>query len=203
MLHIGFMLHTIARSLGSVPEETLVPQLALLWAVPGMPQVLLLETLLNKTTARRADIERMLRRKLTSDEKYEHDLKGHDDTGAYELCFLVFNLLAVSGFGGGRLSMNSANDGAGTTPRACGAVGATAARRAMCLWLDPAVRRDCGDALGPAASFAAAAWSASDEAERAALLLSGLTEACLDEMSESGASAARYTRQTLRSVVGG
>ena len=110
----------------------------------------------------RADIERMLGRKLTSDEKYEHDLKGHDDTGAYELCFLVFNLLAVSGFGGGRLSMNSANDGAGTTPRACGAVGATAARRAMCLWLDPAVRRDCGDALGPAASFAAAAWSASD-----------------------------------------
>ena len=70
----------------------------------------------------------------------------------------------------------------------------------MQIWLDPAVRHDCGDAMGPAAAFALASFGRCGEVERATRLISGVGEACLDEMEQSGAGAARYARALLSSL---
>ena len=70
----------------------------------------------------------------------------------------------------------------------------------MQLWLDPVVRTDCGDALAPAASFANSQWRRYDDATKAGLILSGVGEACLDEMGScSGAGIhARGVFQQIR-----
>ena len=194
---LGMKLHGFARG---VMAAYGTEQWEILWAVPGWPQVMLHEPLLASGLLRRARVERAIGRAPTAEEEEEHDLeRAYGDKGAYEFCFLHYNLLLGAGYAGESIGMCSAHDGASAQPRQS-PVGEAAQRRAMLLWLDPGVRESCGDAMGPAASFALSYFTASDHVERATLLASGVGQACFDEMSMSGAGAARYARALLRSL---
>lgn len=189
---VGFQLHGFARGLmARYPEQAW----EYLWAVPGMPQLMLSEPLLSRSSMRRELIERAVGRAAMPDEEDEFELEL-GDRGAYEYCFLLFNLLLGSGHSSIATGFCSAHDGARATPRDSDMAEA-ARRRSLQLWLDPSVRRDCGDAMGPAASFALAAFTRSSETERATLLMSGIGEACLDELEQSGAGARQYARALL------
>jgi hypothetical protein len=148
---IGMAIHTLGRNVAArYDAETW----AELWAVPGMPHTLLTEPLLRASLVRRERIVAAVGREPTMDETFEHGLDGYGDQGAYEYCFLLFNLLCGAGFvPGGALSASSAHDGRGAARRDS-ALGRAAYERAFTLWLDPRVRESCGDALGPAASYA-------------------------------------------------
>ena len=73
---VGMRLHSFARGMmAGYPEEAW----ELLWAVPGMPQVLLSEPLLSRSSVRRSRIERSVGRAPTLDEEYEHELDPYGD----------------------------------------------------------------------------------------------------------------------------
>ena len=193
---IGYQMHGLARG---VAARYASESWELLWAVPGMPQVMLNEPLLKRSLVRRGRVEAAMGREATADEEFEYDLDPWGDRGAYEYCFLHYNLLLGAGFESRQPGMCSAHDGVGAEPRdSC--IGRAACARAVQLWLDPLVRQSCGDALGPAASFACAWFARQGDDARATALLSGIGEACLEEMDSSGSGAARHARALLKSL---
>jgi hypothetical protein len=142
---IGLELHTMTR-LVNVPEEEVVQRYARLWAVPGMPEYLLTEPMTSRA-----------RRELAAKKARGQPITKKDrrnkavDRSAYEFAYLIFNVFIRTAIADIRPTHVSTNDGFGrlrSSPLA-----KVAADRALELWLDSHVQKDCADALAPAPSF--------------------------------------------------
>jgi hypothetical protein len=130
------------------------------------------------------------------------DARGWARSGAYTFCFLYYNIILAAAVASNS-SVASTHDGAGALRS--GRMPDAAARRAMALWLDPAVRESCGDAMAPAPSFALTYITARGAAAGPGELAPGvgtaaLVSACVGELSE-GSAAGRYVRRLLAHVV--
>jgi hypothetical protein len=128
-------------------EQMVVDLFMKLWAVPGMPEYLLTEPL---TSYSRRNIDVKLARGETITKK-DRKRRWADKT-AYEFAYLLFNILVRTAVGHVQPSMMSTNDGYGRLRQTPVAKAAT--ERALELWFDRFVMKDCGDALAPGASFA-------------------------------------------------
>ena len=165
---VGMEIHSVARGLMAKNSERFWLEV---WAVPGMPSLLLGEPLRARSTLRRQRLEAASaaspNSKLSDADASKKDKFVEQDTGAMEYCYLIINLLLGSGFTNMTISRSSAEDGVNSRPRET-PFGRLAARRSMQLWLDADVRADCGDALGPVASFAVEYWRRADDGDKCA-----------------------------------
>lgn len=185
---IGLQLHGISRFCG--PPETVMRTLySRVWAVPGMPQLLLRWPLLShtrlKTQAKQSGNE-------SSPVDFMEELMMHDDTGAEEFAYLIFPLLLRCAFAedGHPLPPCSSQDCYGLKLRKNLPWGEAATQRALSLFLDEDVRADCCQALraGPSAICAYLTDHENDEERQpltAALLACGLGDVCLEQMEGS------------------
>lgn len=146
---VGLQIHSLTRVFIPNPDA-LEAYYFQLWAVPGMVQVLLASPLQSKRTKHVLALEAEARSAraagaVVDEAALEEARMARElsrDTGAYEYAFLLFGLLGRSSVRGRALAMSSNHDGAGVLREA--GFARAAATRALQLWLDPNVRRDCG-----------------------------------------------------------
>jgi hypothetical protein len=165
---LGMDMHTFGRTM--MFHHSSEEQTAALWACPGMTNLFLGEDLLS--TSKRetkaafplglpseeyvrlgelSEERRALARRLMQE---EDDMGWGSKPGSQNYCYIFFNLLLSAAFSPGRgPSASSAHDGRGMALRS-GKIAMAACWKAMRLWFDPMARESCGDAMGPAPSFA-------------------------------------------------
>eukprot|EP00961_Rhodomonas_salina_P241863 3267249-Rhodomonas_salina.1 len=176
---------------------------AQIWAVPGMPQLLLKDSLLSQA---RLDKERRL---LVGEQDEEADSEGSLDMGpgcVREFAMLLFPLLVESSLEALRsFSLMSSHDSRGRKLRE-EPFAVAASKRAASLWLDKRVRNDTVGVLLVAPSFMCA-YVESRARDRASvvpqLLASGLGLVCLEEMEAAFGGGETYCRKLLRGIQAG
>jgi hypothetical protein len=156
---IGFVLHTMARTFSNQPPGSYDKTYDAIWAVPGMADFLLNQSLVTPGMAKVRELypNGWHHDDLTEAKKEEVlDLTNKSDLSCHNFAFWYYNIL-VRTVVVSRPTGSSIHDGRGWVRKvereAPQCPVRAAAKRAMALWYDSDVRQCCGDALAPACSL--------------------------------------------------